>query len=320
MSKRRTTIEWDDVNSEVLKGGDNFAYCEQQFIKNLRLRNLSERTAAFYQENLVVISRALHKLKIDNKPVTITYNDLQDVLQYCMDELNNSPGTINHRISTMKQFFKFLHEEGYIATNPAEKLSKQKTKQVKINPFTETEIKALLNAPDKNTFVGYRDFVIMLLLLDTGIRLSELTNIRLHDISLENNEIFITKGKGNKERTVYFQNKMKEHLKRYLKIRGELDHDYLFIGRSDNPLSNKAVQDRLTLYGNIAQINKRVSPHTFRHAFAKFYITNGGDAFSLQQILGHTSTEMTRKYVQLFGTDLRQMHRKFSPVEGMLLR
>jgi integrase/recombinase XerD len=112
---------------------------------------------------------------------------------------------------------------------------------------------------------------------------------------------------------------MKEHLKRFMKIRGDLDHDYLFIGRSNKPLKNKSIQDRITLYGNMAQINKRVSPHTFRHTFAKFYITNGGDAFSLQQILGHTSTEMTRKYVLLFGTDLRQMHRKFSPIEGMSL-
>lgn len=85
-----------------------------------------------------------------------------------------------------------------------------------MNPFTETEIKALLNAPDNNIFVGYRDFVIKM-------------------------------GKGNKERTVYFQYKIKEHLKRYFKVRGELNHDYLFIGRLDNPLSNKAIQDRLTL-------------------------------------------------------------------------
>lgn len=218
----------------------------------------------------------------------------------------------------MKQFFKFLYEESYIKTNPADKLTKQKTKQVKINPFTESEIKSLLNATDKQTFVGYRDYVAMMLLLDTGIRLSEITNIKLHDISLENNEIFITKGKGNKERTVYFQYQMKEHLKRFIKIRGELDHDYLFIGRTNKPLKNKAIQDRLTLYGNMAQINKRVSPHTFRHTFAKFYIINGGDSFSLQQILGHTTTEMTRKYVQLFGTDLRQMHKKYSPIEGIL--
>jgi site-specific recombinase XerD len=188
LSQRRTIIDWNDVSEKVLlKGGDNFEYCQQQFLKSLRLRNLSERTAEFYQENLVVIKRTLHELKMSDKPDSITYENLQDILYYCMDELNNSPGTINHRISTMKQFFKFLFEESYIKFNPAEKLTKQKTKQVKINPFTESEIKALMNTTDKNTFVGYRDYVAMMLLLDTGIRLSELTNIRLHDISLENN-------------------------------------------------------------------------------------------------------------------------------------
>lgn len=321
MVKRRTRIDWNELNDQILtEGGNDFDYCVNQFIKNLKLRNLSEHTIGFYDKNLTVIRRSMKALGINENPESITRSQLEDVLCYCMDELNNSPGTINHRISTLKQFFKFLQQANYIESDPAEKLKKQKTKQVQVQPFTELEIKALLNAPDKRTFVGYRDYVTMMLLLETGIRLSEITNLKIHDINLEHNEILITNGKGNKERKVYFQYLMKEHLKKYLKVRGTLEHDYLLIGRSNSPLRNKALQDRITIYGELAQINKRVSPHTFRHTFAKLYITNGGDAFSLQQILGHTTSEMTKKYVQLFGADLRQLHKKYSPIEGMVNR
>lgn len=97
LSSRRTTIDWNEVDDQVLlKGGDNFDYCQEKFFKSLRLCNLSERTAEFYQENLIVIRRALHELKIGDNPESITYCNLQDVLDYCMTKLGNSPGTINH--------------------------------------------------------------------------------------------------------------------------------------------------------------------------------------------------------------------------------
>lgn len=321
MSTRRTSIDWNELNDQILtEGGNDFDYCMDQFIKNLKLRNLSEHTIEFYDKNLTVIRRCLKAMGINENPETIKRDQLEKVLVYCMDELNNNPGTINHRISTMKQFFKFLYQSNYIDSDPAEKLKKQKTKQLQVQPFTDQEIRALFNAPDKKSFVGYRDYIAMMLLLETGIRLSEITNLKIHDINLDLNEILITNGKGNKERKVYFQYVMKQHIKKFLKVRGELEHDYFLISRSNSPLKNKALQDRITIYGQLAQINKRVSPHTFRHTFAKLYITNGGDAFSLQQILGHTTGEMTKKYVQLFGSDLRQLHKKYSPLEGMVNR
>jgi len=159
----------------------------------------------------------------------------------------------------------------------------------------------------------------MLVLIDTGVRLCELVNMKITDISIERGKIIVL-GKGNKEREVMFQATTREQLRRYLKIRGTVHHDYLWVVHDDKPLARKTIQDRLKKYGKMAGLNKRVSPHTFRHICAKMYIMQGGDIFSLQQLLGHSSLKMCRHYVTLFGTDLQNMHRKFSPVESLIKR
>ncbi len=138
----------------------------------------------------------------------------------------------------------------------------------------------------------------MLVLIDNGVRLSELVNMKITDISLESGKINVL-GKGSKEREVMFQATSREQIRRYLKIRGTLQHDYLWVAHDDNHLSRKTIQDRLKKYGEMAGVNKRVSPHTFRHTCAKMYIMQGGDIFSLQQLLGHSSLEMCRHYVVL---------------------
>jgi site-specific recombinase XerD len=219
----------------------------------------------------------------------------------------------------MKQLYSFLYNEEFISSNPAERMVKQKGKIEKINPFTDEEIQELLSQPVKQKFVGFRDYTIMLVLLDTGVRLSELINMKITDVSIDSGKIFVV-GKGNKERDVMFQATTKEQLRLYLKIRGEVLHDYLWISQDNKPLARKTLQDRLKLYGERARINKRVSPHTFRHTCAKLYITQGGDIFSLQQLLGHSSLEMCRHYVSLWGSDLQKMHRKYSPVESIIRR
>ncbi|TWI56093.1 tyrosine-type recombinase/integrase [Halalkalibacter nanhaiisediminis] len=118
------------------------------------------------------------------------------------------------------------------------------------------------------------------------------------DLFLDSGKVTVL-GKGSKERDVMFQATTKEQLKRYLKVRGSVHHDYLWIAHDDKPLTHKTIQDRLKKYGEMARVNKRVSPHTFRHTCAKMYILQGGDIFSLQQLLGHSSLEMCRHYVSL---------------------
>jgi integrase/recombinase XerD len=321
MTKRRDKVVFIEAEEQILKeGGDRLEYCLELFMRDMTMRNLAYHTKRWYKENLMIIHRSLQELGYPLEPINTTESMLKDVIIYCMEKLKNNPTTINHRIRSMKQFYSFLYNQSIISTNPTITIQKQKGKKERIKPFDKDELKALLDQPDRKDFVGFRDYTIMLILLDTGVRLSELVNMKTTDIYMEQGKILVL-GKGSKEREVPFQVTTKEQLKRYIKVRGELHHDYLWISREDNPISRKNVQDRLKQYGELAGIsNKRVSPHTFRHTCAKLYITGGGDIFSLQELLGHSSLEMCRHYVSLWGSDLQTMHRKFSPVESITRR
>lgn len=161
------------------------------------------------------------------------------------------------------------------------------------------------------------DYTMMLVLLDTGVRLIELEGMKTADVDFKNNKILVY-GKGAKEREVIFQSTTKEYLRRYMLLRGQLDHDNLWITDVGVPMMRRNIEQRISIYGNMAGLaNVRVSPHTFRHTCAKMYITRGGDFLSLQKLLGHSTLEMVRHYVNLWGSDLQKMHRKFSPVEGL---
>jgi len=255
-------------------------------------------------------------LDYTTNPALLTEAMIKDVIRRMMD-YSLSPTTINHRLRSLKQFFSYLVTEAMVSKNPADRLDKQKTKKTIIETFTEEQVALLLTMPNKATFVGFRDYVIMLLLLDTGIRLSELVGIKLYDLKLTENEVLITESKGGKHRRVFVSPRTKEPLKKYIRVRGEIPgNQFLFVGADNLPIQRRNVQERLSIYGQKARLQGvRVSPHTFRHTFAKMYIMRGGDAFSLQAILGHSTLDMVRNYVNLWGSDLQKMHRQFSPVE-----
>lgn len=157
----------------------------------------------------------------------------------------------------------------------------------------------------------------MTLMLDTGIRLRELVDLKMNDVILSDSQIVIW-GKNQTFRRVPIQNKAKAVLKRYIKVRGVSDVPYLFITQDDGKLSRKAVQDRIAKYGRMAGIkNVRNSPHTFRHTFAKMAVQNGANIFELQRILGHKTLDMVRVYVNLFSSDIARAHAKFSPIENL---
>ncbi len=192
-----------------------------------------------------------------------------------------------------------------------------KEKKKIVPTFTKEQIKVLLKQPDSTTFTGFRDYTIMLLLLETGIRVRELCDIIVSNVNWKEGYI-IADGKGYKQRQLPIQQTMMMQLRKYMDIRGELETDKLFTTIDNLPMSTRQVQERLKMYGDMAKIRDvRVSPHTFRHTFAKMYIQNGGDIFTLQKILGHTSLEMVRRYVNMFSGEVAEAHKKYSPLENL---
>lgn len=316
MGKRRTRLPEEVFASEK---GIDWQEAVEKFVTSLKVRGLSYYTQRWHKENLKAMHKLLQKNNLVTEPGLITQAMLEQVVLAMMDK-GLSPTTINHRVRSTKQLYNYLVQEGLVSKNPAEKLNRKKAPARLIETFSEEQIRALLAAPDKSRFVGLRDYVIMLLLIDTGIRLSELVNIQLADINLVEGELIITRGKGGKPRRVYLSPKTREALKKYLKARGDTPGiTQLFITAENRPMTRRNVQERLAIYGQKARLEGvRVSPHTFRHTFARLYITAGGDPFSLQALLGHATLDMVRHYVNLWGNDLQRMHRQYSPVGRLL--
>ena len=211
-----------------------------------------------------------------------------------------------------------MREEGYLEYDISAEIPILRGEKVIIQTFSEEQIQRLLKQPDQRSFTGFRDYTLMLLLLETGVRISECLGIRLSDINMKMGTILI-RGKGAKERMVPFQSKMKKVLQSYLEVRGAALTDALFITVDGTTVSKRHIQELIRQYGETARITDvRVSPHTFRHTMAKFYILAGGDIFSLQRILGHSSLETVRIYVEMFSHNVQNQHRKFSFVERNL--
>ncbi|WP_261807891.1 tyrosine-type recombinase/integrase [Paenibacillus sp. N3.4] len=148
--------------------------------------------------------------------------------------------------------------------------------------------------------------------------MSELCNVKIGDVFFKEQEIRITRGKGGKARRAPIQQTCAKVIRRYLDIRGDLETDALFVNMNNEKISTRALQEKMHDYGLASSINGvRVSPHTFRHTMAKFYILNGGDPFTLRRILGHATLKMVEYYVELFSSDIKQQHKKYSPVENM---
>jgi len=281
-----------------------------------KLRNLSHRTIELYQYGLMSFfgSKKLNGGTIKD----INTGTLQDYFSSLWQGGSLSPHSVHIHFRSLKTFFNFLSREGHIVTSPFERLLPPRLPRKVMPTLTDDEIKRLIKAPRRNTFAGLRDYTFIVLLLDTGMRVSEAMGIELKHVNLEELTILIN-GKGNKQRIVPFGLRVRKTMLRYLQKRMMIsDYGNLITTSEGLPLEVHSVQVQLARYGKRAAITgKRVSPHKLRHTFAKKYILNGSDPFSLQRILGHTTIDMVRNYVNMFSADLQIQHRKFSPMDRL---
>ena len=212
--------------------------------------------------------------------------------------------------------FRFWHRDGLLAKNPMEQVERPRRERILIRPFTQEQVSRLLAMPDVKTTNGLRDRGMMMLMMDSGLRVSEVTTLEAARIDWLNSSLTVM-GKGRKERTVPFSTMTAQALLEYTRARakGRIESPQCFLGRTGRAMERTLVRKLMVKYGKRAGIEGvRVSPHTLRHTFAVFYIRNGGDSFSLQEILGHSTLEMTRRYVHLAQRDLAEQHKKFSPM------
>ena len=223
----------------------------------------------------------------------------------------------------IRSFSTWAYDEGYLDENVMRRLKLPKLPKILPEPLTEEDIQRILTVCMDNLQERRRNFAIMMLFLDTGIRLDELVNLRLSRVDFAVGEMTIL-GKGSKERKVPIGTQAKRALIDYVtKERSEpvnpQDEDCLFLNADGYPITHDAVEKLFQRVKKVAEV-ANLHPHVCRHTFAVRYLIHGGDAFSLQKILGHTSLEMTRKYVNLASEDVKEKHRRFSPMDNLKFR
>jgi len=232
--------------------------------------------------------------------------------------------TINCYLRAIRAFWSWLVAEEIIGTNPFDRVKIPKPPKKVIIPFSEEQIRSLLSVIDTRCPVGFRDWTIMLTLLDTGVRVTELTELKLDAVNLAQ-RILKVLGKGNKERVVPIGVSVQRSIAKYInKYRPNPVYplsDNLFLTRDGLPLTQNRVQTIIEQHASIAGIEGvRSSPHTFRHTFAISYLRNGGDVFTLQRILGHETLDMVRNYICLAQYDLQEAHLRCSPVDNLKIK
>jgi integrase/recombinase XerC len=286
----------------------------ESFLATCRARNLSPNTCEYYTYRL----RAFRTyLEADTPPDAITADVIRDFLSFELER--NSPTTAQHSYCALRAFFAYLESEGFVSDNPMTRVAKPKRKQSVIPTLNQSQVEALLATCGRD-FYGVRDRAIILTLIDCGLRVSELVTLKLDDVDLLRQTLLVL-GKGNKERLVPFGNTVKQALASYIARRGDLETDVLFVGHLGEPMTRHAVRWMLRIRGKEAGITGvRLSPHTLRHTFAVSYLRAGGDTFSLQKILGHSSLDMSRRYAELADEDVFERHRMCSPADRLNVR
>jgi integrase/recombinase XerD len=286
----------------------------KSFIDDCLSRNLRSFTIAYYKREITAFFK---QIKIDN-----VYEVKQEHIKQAIRDMRKTHKvtSINDRLRAIRTFFNFLVDSKQIKNNPFSGIKLLKDRQKVIKPFTDRQLNLLFRQPDLRTFTGVRDYTFMMVFLDTGIRLNELYNLDVDDIDLINKKLHVRAAKGYRERLIPMSDRLVKQLKIWLRIRGEsLEEQALFINLKGQRISRHQIQMCIKKYGELAGINNqvRVSPHTFRHTFARLCVIRGAGVFDLMDLMGHSTMEMAKVYVNYFSTDLDNRKRQFSPLKSL---
>ncbi len=232
-----------------------------------------------------------------------------------------SSATIHGHVRTLRAFFNWLVAEGLAQNNPAKDLKPPKVTRKVVSTLSDEEIGAILNTFSISPSDA-RNQTLFMILLDTGLRIGELVNLKMEDVHMDEGYLKVM-GKGKKERIVPIGNNAQRALQRYLfRFRRKPTNpvtDNVFLSVSSKALTENSMKlmfSRLSKRSGVC----RLHAHLCRHTFATRFLINGGDVFSLQQILGHSTLEMVRHYVNLASSHIAIQHQKYSPLDRINLR
>ena len=314
------------------------------FLQFKSAEGLSPRTLVSYEYDLKLWSQRAGNVDVS----VVTSQDIRAYLSWLRteykphrwngSELPLSPKTVRNVWATLSAFFDWASVE-FDVPDPMQGVPAPQYKEPPVEPFTKEQVEALLkaseycreaNTSNRRRFVmrratARRDRALILTLLDTGLRASELCALKIGDVDQKTGKVDVKHGasggaKGGKGRTVYIGQGTRRALWRYLAQRddGEDPEAPLFVGKFNRPLNSGSLRQVIVELGRKAQVSK-CHPHKFRHTFAITYLRSGGDVFTLQALLGHGSLDMVQHYARIAEIDIQQAHRRASPADNWRL-
>lgn len=285
------------------------------YLNSCEIRGLSPRTLENYRNSL----DNLYAFLLANSIIYLKDLNIQ-VLENYIQHLQNSnlkDSSINFFIRNARSFIRWCEERELL---PHIKLKEIKTDKPIKETYTQEELKILLRKPSKpKTFLQFQTWAVENFLYATGTRIGVLPNLRIEDIDFQGNTITLARTKNRKGMVVPMSNSLKKVLVEFLKVRKGEPTDFLFCNGYGGATSVRALQGQIYDY-NLAHNITKTSAHLFRSSFAKAYILNGGDAFRLQKLLGHSQISTTQIYVNMFSTDLQKDYDKFNPLDNLNMR
>ncbi|EKQ22072.1 tyrosine recombinase [Lacticaseibacillus paracasei] len=276
-------------------------------------RGLAKATQTSYQQDLITFSAWLAARK------RRTFPEEFGTIQSFLKEQNatKAPASVSRMISALRKFYRFLLREGAISADPMTKIDTPKRVQHLPATLSSQEVDALMAKPDTDKPLGLRDRAIFELMYATGLRVSEVVDLRLDQLHLAMNLLQVT-GKGDKERLVPISPQATQWVDRYLqearpKLLKRVQPKNVFVNFHGGPMTRQGIWKNLKAYIASIGIEKDVTPHTLRHSFATRLLENGADLRVVQELLGHSDISTTQIYTHLSNQHLVAVYHKTHP-------
>lgn len=288
----------------------------EQFLNYLSIeKGLAENTISSYRRDLYKYIAYLERNKVDSFSKT-NRGLITNFMLHLKDKGLNS-NSIARALVAIKVFYRFLVNDGYLKSDITSVLSLPKLWRKLPEVLSLEEVERLLEGPNLRTWMGMRDKAVLELMYATGMRVSEIADLKLNDLNLDMGFVKCI-GKGEKERIIPLGSYASRALSRYLdRLRPRLlkqkDQSSLFLSRLGRKISRQTFWKAIKIYAKKAKIKKEISPHTLRHSFATHLLERGADLRTVQEMLGHSDISTTQIYTHINKERLKQIHRKFHP-------
>lgn len=307
MAVRFTKVKKQAIRAQEMTIDEAF----QKFMIHNEAKNLTNSSIKYYRENYGYFIECIDA----NLPISqVCIEDVEAFSLYLRKHKNRKDTSINTAIRATRSFLYFCMDRGYMKRF---RVTIAKADQTFKEPYTQEELQKLLKRPTSDQWTQWRTWALVSYLVSTGHRASTVINLKVKDIDLHNNRIKLTHTKNRRSNFMPMASSLRDVLKEYLALWDYEPEDYLFPNRKGQKMSVSSLQNIIRRY-NVSRGVEKTGVHLFRHTFAREYVVRGGDMARLQMLLGHTTLDMTKKYIMLYSKDLETDFDKFNPLNRLI--